>query len=126
VARLAPGLWLARFADSVTPFSLGRGEPSEADRATVAEGWDVARRALASGAWDVVVLDEICNVLAAGLLDVAEVLAALRDRPPGVEVLCTGRGAPAALLEAADLVTEMRCVEHPYDLGLVARRGIEY
>jgi len=123
---LGPAFWMQRFADEVTPFSLGRGEPSDQDRAAVAQGWTVARQAIASGDWDLVVLDEINNVLAAGLLDVAEVLAVLRQRPSHVEVVCTGRGAPAELIEAADLVTEMRGVKHPYDLGLVARRGIEY
>ena len=126
VARLAPRLWLARFADEATPFSLGRGEPSEKDRAAAARGWDVARRVMASGAWDVVVLDEIANACRAGLLQVEEVVAGIQARPEHVEVICTGRRAPPQLLAIADLVTEMKCVKHPYDLGLVARRGIEF
>jgi cob(I)alamin adenosyltransferase len=123
--RLGPGIWLARFADEVTPFSLGQGEPTPQDREAVAKGWAVAREVLGSGEWDVVVLDEINNALAAGLLDVADVLEVLRRRPDHVEVVCTGRGAPEELVDAADLVTEMRSVRHPYDRELGARRGIE-
>lgn len=126
VARLAPRLWVARFAEQVTPFSLGQGEPTAEDKAAAEQGWQVARKVLASGAWDVVVLDEIANVCRAGLLKVEEVIAGIQSRPNHVEVICTGRGAPQELIEIADLVTDMRCVKHPYDLGLVARRGIEF
>ncbi|MCX7598810.1 MAG: cob(I)yrinic acid a,c-diamide adenosyltransferase [Armatimonadetes bacterium] len=126
VARLAPRLWIARFADEVTPFSLGQGEPTPQDQAAVAQGWEVARKVLACGAWDLVVLDEICNVCRAGLLRAEDVVAAIESRPGHVEVVCTGRSAPPELLAIADLITEMRCLKHPYDLGLVARRGIEF
>lgn len=126
VGRLAPRLWVARFADETTPFSLGQGEPTPEDRAAVARGWEVARQVLACGAWDLVVLDEIANVCRAGLLKVEDVISEIQNRPGHVEVVCTGRGAPPQLIEVADLVTEMRCVKHPYDLGLVARRGIEF
>lgn len=126
VSRLAPRLWLARFADEVTPFSLGRGAPSAEDVLAVARAWEITQRVIDSGAWDVLVLDEINNVVAAGLLAVDELLAALARRPEGLEVVCTGRGAPAELIAAADLVTEMKCIKHPYELGLVARSGIEH
>lgn len=105
---------------------LMTGQPTQADRDAAAEAWEVARRAIASGGWDVVVLDEICVALEHGLLDVGEVVEALRARPEQVEVVCTGRNAQASLLSAADLVTEMRAVRHPYDEGIGARRGIEF
>jgi len=61
-----------------------------------------------------------------GWIDTAEVVAAIRDRPPQVNVVATGRDAPAELVEVADTVTEMRKVRHAYDSGVVARRGIDY
>jgi cob(I)alamin adenosyltransferase len=61
-----------------------------------------------------------------GWIDPAEVAAAIRDRPPEVNVVATGRDAPAELLEVADTVTEMRKVRHAYDRGVTARRGIDY
>ncbi|MBC7288867.1 MAG: cob(I)yrinic acid a,c-diamide adenosyltransferase [Armatimonadetes bacterium] len=126
LARFGPAVWLKRFAPAVTPFSLGQGPPNDEDRRNVAVAWSTARAAILSGRWDVVVLDEINNVLRAGLLDVKDVLATLRARPSHVEVVCTGRGAPAELIDAADLVTDMRMVKHPYNDGLEAREGIEF
>ena len=123
--RLGPRLWLQRFADKVTPFGLGQGEPTPEDYAAVAKGWEAAVEVISSGAWDVVILDEINNVLAAKLLDVGDVMDVLRRRPGHVDVVCTGRGAPGELLEVAELITEMRSLKHPYDRDLGARRGIE-
>ncbi len=126
LARFGPQVWLKRFAPATTPFSLGQGPPSGEDRRNVRQAWETARAAMLSGQWDVVVLDEINNVLHYGLLDVRELLAALRERPEHVEVVCTGRGAPRELVEAADLVTEMLMLKHPYEHGLQARKGIEF
>jgi len=58
-------------------------------------------------------------------VDITEVLTALANRPSHQEVICTGRNAPTQLIEAADLVTEMQAIKHPYDEGVKARRGIE-
>ncbi|MCX7806479.1 MAG: cob(I)yrinic acid a,c-diamide adenosyltransferase [Planctomycetota bacterium] len=74
---------------------------------------------------DVLVLDEINIAMKLGLLDAGQVLETLRLKPAGMEVICTGRGAPRELVEAADLVTEMRNVKHYYDAGVKARDGIE-
>ncbi len=96
------------------------------DRSAAAEAWEVARRVISAGSWDVVILDEVCVAMGHGLVDTGDVLRALVDRPDHVEVVCTGRNAPIGLLDAADLVTEMRAVKHPYDGGVEARRGIEF
>lgn len=100
--------------------------PTAEDRVASAAAWRVAADAIASGVYDLVVLDECDIALAAGLLDLAPVIAALRERPTHVEVVFTGRGAPAALLAEADLVTEMRPVKHYFAAGVKARLGIEY
>ncbi|MBN1953944.1 MAG: cob(I)yrinic acid a,c-diamide adenosyltransferase [Anaerolineae bacterium] len=97
-----------------------------------AEHVDQARRGLArateallSGRYDVVVLDEVTVAVWFELLTVEEVLAVLDQRPRHVEVVLTGRRAPQALIDAADLVTEMREVKHYYRQGVLARDGIE-
>ncbi len=123
--RLGPNLWVKRFARELTPFSLGRGEPTAEDRRVAGEAWQTARQVILSGEWDVVVLDEVNNLLRAGLVPLEELLATLAERPGHVEVICTGRGAPPRLVEAADLVTEMRCVKHPYERGIQARPGLD-
>ncbi len=72
------------------------------------------------------VLDELCAAVNAGLLDLEEVLRALDSRPEGLEVVITGRDPADEIRERADYVTEMRKARHPFDRGVKARRGIEY
>ncbi|HWH52005.1 MAG TPA: cob(I)yrinic acid a,c-diamide adenosyltransferase [Gemmatimonadaceae bacterium] len=101
-------------------------ENIEDDRALAATGWSRARAELASGEFDVLILDELTYCLTFGWLDTHDVVAAIRQRPPGTHVVVTGRDAPTALVEAADLVTEMRLVKHPYrEQGIGAQPGIE-
>ncbi|MDX1978005.1 MAG: cob(I)yrinic acid a,c-diamide adenosyltransferase [Pseudanabaenaceae cyanobacterium bins.68] len=83
------------------------------DRAEAQRGWDVARGAIASGLYSVIVLDEINPVLDLGLLPVEQVVADLQHKPSALEVIATGRGAPQALIDIADLHSEMRPHEHP-------------
>jgi len=96
------------------------------DRRMAQAGLDCARDAIASGDYDLVVVDEANVAMSEGLLDVEEVLGVLRARPGHVEVILTGRNAPAQITAAADLVTEMRSVKHPFDRGVAARRGIDH
>lgn len=98
----------------------------EADRALARAGWARCREALLGGEYDVLIFDELTYPLNYGWLDTRGVLADIRARPAGTHVVVTGRDAPAALVEAADLVTEMRLVKHPYDdQGVGAQPGIE-
>ena len=97
-----------------------------ADRALAEAGWERCRTALASGAFDVLILDEMTYTFSYGWLDVEEVITAIRARPVGTHVIITGRDAPDALVAAADLVTEMRLIKHPYEeQGIGAQPGIE-
>jgi len=89
-------------------------------------GWRRAAEAVASGDWDLVVLDEVTYPLNFGWIPVAEVARALRVRPRHVHVVLTGRDAPAELVALADTVTEMRKVKHAYEAGVPAQRGIEH
>jgi len=90
-------------------------------------GWALAQERIASGRYDLVLLDEFTYPLAFGWLDPEEVVAWLRaHKPPHTHLIITGRNAPQALLDYADLVTEMRKVKHPYDRGLRAQPGIDF
>lgn len=120
----ALGIEVSRPAEASTGL-LGAG-PTDEDYRAAAEAWDIAAEAIGSGRYDLVVLDEACVALAHGFIDEPTVLAALVQRPGHVEVVLTGRGAPAGLVELADLVTEMTLRKHPYDRGVSARRGIEF
>lgn len=96
------------------------------DRALAERGWAVVRDALDTGRFDVLILDELTYCLKFGWLDTRMVVDALRARHRGTHVVVTGRDAPQELIDAADLVTEMRVVKHPYrDQGIGAQPGIE-
>jgi len=105
---------------------VGGAETDPEDVRLVEEAWKEAREAIYSGEWDMVVLDEINYAINYKMLDPAIVAEALRDRPPMVHVILTGRNAHPLLVELADTVTEMREVKHAYQKGILAQRGIEY
>lgn len=88
--------------------------------------WQVAKNKLASGDYDLVILDEITYTITYGWLPAAEVVAGINARSPRTNVVVTGRDAAPELIEIADTVTEMRKVKHALDLGIGARKGIEY
>ena len=85
-----------------------------------------ARKAMLSGNYDLVVLDEVNVAVAWKLVELDEVIRLIEDKPPDVELILTGRYADTKLVQLADLVTEMLKIKHPYDEGVVARRGVEY
>lgn len=121
---------LARFPDQLTVRQYGsgrfvRGHPTEADRTLAAAGFAEARDALGSGRHALVILDEINVAVHYGIVPVEDLLSLIRTKPDGVELVLTGRHAHPAVLEAADLVTEMRPVKHYFQEGVRARIGIE-
>jgi cob(I)alamin adenosyltransferase len=96
------------------------------DKALAAEGWRTAAELIAAGEHQLVVLDELTYLCTWGWVDVSDVVATIRERPERVNVVITGRDAPAELIEVADTVTEMREVKHAYRQGIRAMRGIDY
>ena len=98
--------------------------PQQKERARVALA--SAGKVITGGDYDLVILDEINMVISWGWLEVAEVIKIIKGRPPGVELILTGRNADPRLIELADLVTEMVKIKHPFDKGIPARKGIEY
>jgi len=95
-------------------------------RASVSEALDEARRAMLSGDYDIVVLDEINNAVADGFADVGTIVEFIMSKPKAVELILTGRSAAQEVIDLADYVTDMKCVKHPFQRGIPARRGIEF
>lgn len=112
--------------------ALGKGftwnsKNLEQDRALAHSCWEQCREKIESGAYDLVIMDEITYAFKYGWLDLEEVIGVLRARDPRLHVVLTGRDAPEALIEFADLVSEVREVKHPYRLqGVRAQKGIEF
>lgn len=96
------------------------------DQAVARAAWAHARAVIQAADHQLVVLDEITYPMNWGWIDSAEVVGVIRDRPAPVNVVCTGRDAPDALLEVADTVTEMHTIKHVYQTGVVAMKGIDY
>jgi len=136
VVQFIKGKWRTgerQFAETIpglTFLVMGKGFTWESDdlskdKQAAVEAWEKARELIARGEHHVVVLDEVTYALNYGFLSVEEVVTALKNRPSHLHVVVTGRNAPEPLLEIADLVTEMRCVKHPYQQGIPAQPGID-
>ena len=112
-------------------WSLGEGftwdsDDLTRDEAEAREAWRHGRALVEAGEHRLVVFDEITYPLNWGWIDAAEVEATFRNRPEGVSLVLTGRDAPAWMIELADTVTEMVKTKHPYDDGILAKKGIDY
>lgn len=118
------------FGDRIEILPLGEGftweVPEKRNRMLAQDAWKRCEAAIRGGEYDLVICDEINIALSNGFLELAPLLAALSCRPPAVHVVLTGRNAPEALIEAADLVSEMRLVKHPYGKGVKAQPGVEF
>ncbi|MCB1246518.1 MAG: cob(I)yrinic acid a,c-diamide adenosyltransferase [Acidimicrobiia bacterium] len=90
------------------------------------DAWARAKATIASGEWDLVILDEGTYPVTFGWVDVADVVATIAERPEGVNVVLTGRDAAEELIEIADTVTEMVKVKHAFDKGIAARKGLDF
>ncbi len=138
IVQFVKGRWetgersvLARFPDLVTIRTMGEGFTWETqdrarDIAAARAAWEEAKRMLADPAFRLILLDELNIVLRYDYLPVEEVVAALTTRRPNLHVVVTGRNAKPELIEAADLVTEMTMVKHPFRDGVKAQAGIEF
>ncbi|MBD3292324.1 MAG: cob(I)yrinic acid a,c-diamide adenosyltransferase [Armatimonadia bacterium] len=116
--------------DEIEVRRYGRGcfirkEPSPEDIEAAHAGLAEAREELLSGDWDLVILDEANIAIFFDLFSVEDLLEVIAEKPEGVELVITGRRADPRVIEAADLVTEMREVKHYYEQGVQARKGIE-
>lgn len=96
------------------------------DKAAAQAAWATAKAEILAGERDLVVLDGITYCFHYDFLELGDVLDTLRARPPQVHVVLTGRNAPAALVELADLVSEMTLVKHPFESGVPAQLGVDF
>ena len=126
-----------RLAPQLDVLQLGRGfvkhmgdkKPFEEHLAAAKDALKVARERIASGAYDLIVLDELIYAIdyaGVQLVTLEEVLGLLDAKPPALHLVLTGRNAPQALVDRADLVTEMREVKHPWQRKIPAQLGIDY
>jgi len=122
VKRLAPHVEIHQAGRDTF---VNRKNPDPEDIRLAKEGWQKARKVIQERKADIVVLDEINCAVDFGLIPVEEVVEVLRGKPYGMELILTGRGAPQAFIDWADLVTEMREVKHYYAMGVDARIGVE-
>lgn len=102
------------------------GEELAETKEDIFNAWEKLRIHIQSGEFDVVILDEILDCIQNNLIDPKVVLKDITERPAGVEIVCTGRDAPKSFYDAADYITVMNSVKHPYERGIKARYGIEY
>lgn len=112
-------------------FAIGDGFTWDAEDISESEAiaraaWDFTRQVIASGDYELVILDEITYPMNWGWIDTDEVVEVIRGRPDHVNLVLTGRDAPEPVIEVADTVTEMRKLKHAYDRGVMARRGLDY
>ncbi|KLU62210.1 Cob(I)yrinic acid a,c-diamide adenosyltransferase [Peptococcaceae bacterium CEB3] len=121
--RLEPECCLEHFG---TAGWVRKGQASAEDIREARRAWIRAVGVVMSGEWDIVILDEVVNAIWSELLPEEEILHLLGQKPDHVEVVLTGRNASEALIAAADLVTEMVQIKHPYEKGISAREGIEF
>jgi len=138
IVQFVKGRWdtgersvLGRFPDLVTFKAMGEGFTWETqdrarDIAAARAAWTQAQAMMADPSYRMVLLDELNIVLRYDYLPVAEVVAVLTARRPDLHVIVTGRNAPDDLIAAADLVTEMALVKHPFREGVKAQAGIEF
>lgn len=138
VVQFIKGAWhtgerdaLAVFGDRVVWHSMGEGFTWETqdlarDVAAAERAFEKAKELIADSAFGLVILDEICIALRYQYIAVDTVVAALKAKPSALHVIATGRNAPPALIEAADLVTEMGAVKHHFAAGVKAQAGIEF
>ncbi len=139
IVQFVKGKWqtgervaLEKFGDQVSINTMGEGftwetQDRQRDLAAARAAWEQAKALIASGEYRMVLLDELNIVLRYNYLPTEEIVAFLRDeKPEDVHVIVTGRNAPESLIEAADLVTDMTMVKHPFRSGVKAQVGIEF
>ena len=120
-----------RFTDLLDFHVMGRGFTWKSDNlakdiAVAREAWEFAKKIIAENRHHLVVLDELTYLVTYKMIDEQEMVDVLTRRDPSMHIVVTGRGAGKKLIQAADLVTEMCEIKHPYKKGIKAQKGIEF
>lgn len=125
IKRLAPEVELRTVGQGFVGI-IDDDKPIEEHRKAAREGLAEAREVLASGAYDIVILDELSVALQLKLVDQSDVESMLEAKNDQQHLVITGRDAPDWLIERADLVTEMREIKHPFQAGIEAQKGVDW
>lgn len=138
VVQFIKGAWvsgeikaLEKFSNQVTYHSVGEGftwntKNLDQDIKTAKKGWDICLRLLKENKHHVYFFDEIIYVLLYKFLSENEVLRGIKLKDPNSHLILTGRQAPKRIVQRADLVTEMKCIKHPFQKGILAQPGIDF
>ena len=138
IVQFVKGVWetgervvLEAFPDQVTIKAMGEGfswdtQDRQRDIQAAEQAWATSKEMMASGEYDMVIMDELNIPLRYENLDISDVVETLKAKPKMLHVVVTGRNAKEELIDAADLVTEMTMVKHPFRAGVKAQKGIEF
>jgi cob(I)alamin adenosyltransferase len=106
--------------------SAAMGLPDDKHKLSCIKSLEILRKLISNNKHDILILDEINNAIFYDLVEAGEIIKILDSRPAGQTIVFTGRNAPHEIIKIADLVTEMKNIKHPYDIGIQAKRGIDY
>jgi len=137
IIQFIKGTWktgeknLADALPNIEMYSMGDGftwdtKNPEQDIKTTESIWTFAKESIEAAEHDLIILDEINFAMNCNYLSPEPVIEAFAARPKWMHIICTGRGAPQRIIDAADLVTEMKVIKHPFEQGIHAQRGIEF
>ena len=124
--RLGPEIEMEQLGRGFIKFSDGKLRITEKDRKNAEESLKYAQEKINSGKYDMIILDEINNIIAYGLVEEEEVIDLIKERPKRLNLVLTGRGPSDKLIDIADTVSEIREIKHAYSKGIKAKKGIEY
>lgn len=105
---------------------LGDKLPLTEHKKTASKAFDLLYKEMTSGKWDVVVADEIIGAISGKILPLSKVTELIKNKPPALDLILTGHHAPKKLIKMTDLVTEMVEIKHPYQKGILAKKGIDF
>jgi len=117
-----PKITIKNFGSNILVSKKGQNK----DKVFARQALNWANKIMVAGRCDVIVLDEIFLAVFFNLIPISEITKLIRNKPAGVELILTGRKANSEIIKLADYVTEMKEIKHPYQIGLAARKGIEY
>ncbi len=121
--KYLPNLSIYKFGQNTF---VMKGNPSQLDIELAHKGLDLAKQAISAATFDLIILDEINVAVDFNLIQLDEVLDLIKNKPGNLDLGLTGRNAAPAVIELADLVTEMREIKHPFSLGIPAKAGFEF
>jgi cob(I)alamin adenosyltransferase len=126
VKRLYPEFQIFRFEKPRGFFWTLNDTEKAVLKKEIEEAFKFCKKTVSENSCDILILDEVMGALQNKLLSVNEILALIKNKPEKIEIIMTGRNVPEEIVDAADLITEMREVKHYYKQGIPARKGIEY